>query len=183
MINEIVDTINKHIDSGKACYVPQAIVPITWDLVVKHLQECADGKYKGGSNGVLSFQLGDAEQIPQVEVVMDSLNEHLNLKIFDATIFASFTTERQEKTKQAVHSNLLIWSLTGDMCVNLYPSMAYDEEPFYSVELNKGDLMFIPAEMPHEIDPTAARALVAFGIEVESGKNYIEVEDKEELDG
>ena len=178
IIEEIYDNINKHIDSKKACHVPLAIKPVEWDIVLKHLQECADGKYSGGATSVLNFVLEQAEEISEIQLVMDSLNEQLNLKVFDAKIFTSLTTKREEKTKQAVHSNTLLWSLTGNMKVNLYPTMAYNEDPFYSEDFEKGDLLFIPADMPHEIEPTGANAMVSFGIEVEPGTKY-KLENKE----
>lgn len=172
IIEEIYDNINKHIASNKACHVPLAIRPVEWDIVLNHLQQCADGKYTGGAEGVLVFKLEQAEEIPEIKLVMDSLNEQLNLKVFDAKIFTSFTTKREQKTKQAVHSNTLLWSLTGNMKVNLYPTMAYNEDPFYSEVFEKGDLIFIPADMPHEIEPIGANAMVSFGIEVEPGTKY-----------
>ena len=172
VIEEIYDNINKHMDSGKACQIPQAIRPLPWDIVVKHLQECADEKYAGTPNGILSYQLNEAEEIPEIKVAMDEFNDHLNLKIFDAHIFTSFTTTKKNSSKHIDDHNVLIWSLTGNMKVKLYPTMADGEEPFYNEEFGKGDLVFIPADMPHEIEPTGARALVSFGIEVEPGKNY-----------
>lgn len=190
MISEIIDNVNKHMDSEKACHISQAIKPLSWDIVVKHLQECADEKYAGTPNGILSYQLNEAEEIPEVKIVIDEFNKDLNLKIFDAHIFTSFTTQRHETTKHVDDHNVLLWSLSGNMKVNLYPTMN-DDEPFYSEEFEQGDLVYIPADMPHDITPTGARALLSFGIEVEPGKNYkrevdnpyIKLSKEEEKDG
>jgi ribosomal protein L16 Arg81 hydroxylase len=171
-MQDVYDTLNKHMEENKACHLSKVIRPLPWEIVVKHLQECADEKYAGTPNGILSYQLNEAEEIPEVKVAIDEFNDNLDLKIFDAHIFTSFTTTRKNSSKHIDDHNVLLWSLTGNMKVNLYPTMNDGEEPFYSEVFEKGDLVFIPADMPHEIEPTGARALVSFGIEVEPGKNY-----------
>lgn len=166
----MIETINRNIEDEKACHIPHAIEPFGWEVVVKHLQECADEKYAGTPNGILSYQLNEAEEIPEVKRAIEYLNEELKLKIFDAHIFASFTTKTANK-KHVDDHNVLLWSITGDMIVHLYPTMN-DEDSFYNVLLEKGDLFYIPADVPHSVEPIGPRAVVSFGIEVEEGVKY-----------
>jgi mannose-6-phosphate isomerase-like protein (cupin superfamily) len=164
----MIDAINKHIENGKAVHIKKAIEPFSWDVVVKHLQQCADGDYAGTPNGILSYQLNQAEEVEDVKRVMDYLNEGLSLKIFDAHIFPTFI-----KKTGAVHSdnhNVVIWSITGNMVVNLFDEDS--DEPFYTDSFDKGDIFYIPADVKHSIDSTGARALVSFGIEVAPDVKY-----------
>jgi mannose-6-phosphate isomerase-like protein (cupin superfamily) len=166
----MIDIINKHIQSQKGVHIKKGIEPFGWNIVIRHLQECADEVYAGMPNGKMNFQLYQAEEIPEVKTVIDYLNEDLDLKIFDAHIFTSFTKTIAAK-KHADNHNVLLWSITGNMIVNLFDSME-SEEPFYSEQFNQGDLVYIPADMLHSVQPTGARALVSFGIEVAPGKLF-----------
>jgi mannose-6-phosphate isomerase-like protein (cupin superfamily) len=165
----MIDIINKHIKEHKGVHIKKAIEPFGWDIVVNHLQQCADGDYCGRPKDILSYELNEAEEIPEVKRVMDYLNKELDLKIFDAHIFTSFT----KKVKGALHAdnhNVLVWSISGNMMIHLYDPQ--DDEPFYSAELNKGDMVFIPADLPHKIEALGARALVSYGIEVAEGVKF-----------
>lgn len=164
----MIESINKHIEAVKAVHIKKGIEPFGWDVVVKHLQQCADGEYAGTPNGILSYQLNQAEEVESVKMVMDYFNEGLTLKIFDAHIFPTFI-----KKKGSIHTdnhNVIIWSITGNMVVNLFD--VDSDEPFYSEEFDKGDLFYIPADVRHSIDSTGARALVSFGIEVAPDVKY-----------
>ena len=164
----MIEHINKHIEEQKAVHIKRGIQPFDWEIIVKHLQQCADGDYAGTPNGILSYQLNEAEEIPEVKKVMDYLNEELSLKIFDAHIFVSFTRSKTGKIHTDNH-NVIIWAITDNMKVHLYGD---DDEPFYTEEFKKGDIVFIPQDMRHRIEATGARALVSFGIEVETGVRY-----------
>jgi len=166
----MIDIINDHIDKGKSVHIKKAVQPFGWDVVVKHLRECADEKYAGTPNGILSYQLNQAEEVEEVKRVIDYLNEDLSLKIFDAHIFVSFTT-RTEKKAHTDNHNVLIWAISDNMEIDLFDTND-SEEPFYSDNFNKGDMVFIPADMSHRINPTGERALVSFGIEVQEGVRY-----------
>jgi hypothetical protein len=166
----MIDIINKHIDNKKAVHIKKGIEPFGWPIVIRHLQECADQKYAGTPTGKMNFQLYQAEEIPEVKQVIDYLNEDLSLKIFDAHIFTSFSKKLEGK-KHSDNHNVMLWSITGNMIVNLYDDIE-SQVPFYSEEFNQGDLVYIPADMVHSVQPTGARALVSFGIEVEPGKYF-----------
>ena len=56
------------------------------------------------------------------------------------------------------------------MLVHLYDDI--DADPFYTIEFNKGDLVYIPADVLHRIEPLGARAVVSFGVEVSPGVFY-----------
>lgn len=163
------DTINQHIQDGKALHIRRAVNPPGWDIVVNHLQGCADGEYAGVPYGILSYQLNQAEEIPEIKKAIDYFNTHLALKIFDAHIFTSFTTST-ETQKHIDNHNVLIWSISGNMLVHLYED--YESEPYYTVEFEKGDMVYIPADVIHRVEPLGARALVSFGIEVSPGVLY-----------
>lgn len=167
--SEMIDLINQHIDDGKALHISQAVAPFSWEVVVNHLQACADGEYFGTPYDNLGYQLNQAEEIPEVRKIMDYFNDKLKLKIFDAHIFTSLT----KKSKTAVHTdnhNVLLWSISGNMLVHLYDDI--DTDPFYTIEFNKGDLVYIPADVLHRIEPLGARAVVSFGVEVSPGVFY-----------
>jgi hypothetical protein len=164
----MIEHINKHITEGKAVHIKKAIQPFGWDVVVDHLQKCADEVYAGIPNGILSYQLNEAEEIPEVKQVIEYLNKDLFLKIFDAHMFVAF-----KKREGVVHSdnhNVIIWAISDNMKIHLYGEN--EEEPFYSEEFCKGDMVFIPEDMPHRIETTGARAQVSFGIEVAPGLKY-----------
>jgi uncharacterized RmlC-like cupin family protein len=165
----MIEHINRHILEKKALHIKKGIEPISWELVVEHLQKCADGERYGGPSGILSYQLNEAETIPEVKRAMNYLNEELLLKIFDAHIFVSFTKTAQGKLHTDNH-NVIIWGVSDNMKVHLYGEG--EDEPFYSEEFNKGDVVYIPADMPHRIEALGARALVSFGIEVADGVKY-----------
>ena len=163
------DIINQHIVDGKALHIHKAVIPPSWEIVVNHLQACADGEYHGGPYGALGYQLNQAEEIPEVKQAIDYFNANLSLKIFDAHIFTSFTKSSVTK-KHIDNHNVIIWSVSGNMIVHLYDD--YESDPFYSVEFDKGDIMYIPADVIHRVEPTGARALVSFGVEVAPGVMY-----------
>lgn len=185
-MTEMIEAINKHIASKKGVHIKKAIQPFGWDVVVKHLQECADEKYAGVPYGTLSYQLNQAEEIPDVRLVMDYLNDEIDLKIFDAHIFTSFTLGSPTKVHDDNH-NVLLWSISGNMDVELYDETS--EDPWHVAEFNAGDLFYIPAKVRHRVKVKGARALVSFGMEVAPGENYIDGEvtnpyyKKEEKDG
>jgi mannose-6-phosphate isomerase-like protein (cupin superfamily) len=170
-MSDMIDIINKHIENKKGTHIKNAIAPFGWDVVVKHLQECADEKYAGVPYGTLSYQLNQAEEVPYVRKVMDYLNDELDMKIFDAHIFTSFTLQSPTKVHADNH-NVLLWSITGDMEVELWDDA--ERDPFYVEEFNKGDLFYIPAMVKHRVKVTGPRALVSFGLEVAEGQNYID---------
>lgn len=165
----MIDKINEHIESAKAIHIKKAIEPFGWDVVVKHLQQCADGDFAGAPNGILSYQLNEAEEVEGVKQVIEYLNHDISLKIFDAHIFVAFTKSASGKRHIDNH-NVLIWAISDNMVVHLYGDD--EEDPFYSEEFRKGDMVFIPENMPHRIETTGARALVSFGIEVAPGVKY-----------
>jgi mannose-6-phosphate isomerase-like protein (cupin superfamily) len=166
----MIEIINKHIDEGKAVHIKKGIQPFGWDVVVKHLRECADEIYAGTPNGTLSYQLNQAEEIEDVKKVIEYLNKDMTLKIFDAHIFTSFTTKKKAVAHTDNH-NVLLWAITGNMTINLLDDID-SEECYYTEELKPGDIVYIPADMPHRIDAQGERALVSFGIEVEEGVKY-----------
>lgn len=167
----MIDIINKHIESKKGVHIKKGIQPFGWDVVVDHLQKCADEERVGAPYGTLSYQLNQAEEIEDVKKVIDYLNEDLSLKIFDARIFTSFTKKSPPQHRRDNH-NVLLWAVTDNMNVKLYDDES--DEPWYDETLLKGDVFYIPANIEHKIEVSGARALVSFGIEVEPGIKYID---------
>lgn len=165
----MIEIINKHIDAGKAVHIKKGIQPFGWDVVVKHLRECADEIYSGTPNGILSYQLNQAEEIEDVKKVIEYLNKDMTLKIVDSRIFTSFTT-RKDAVPTADKRNMLLWAITGNMTINLLDDDS--EESYYKEELTPGDIVYIPADMPHRIDAHGERALVSFGIEFQEDVGY-----------
>lgn len=170
-MNEVVEVINKHIDLKEGVHIKRAIQPFGWEIVLEHLQRCADQEYAGIPNGKMSFQLNQAEEIEDVKKCIEFLNEDLSLKIFDAHIFTSFTSKRDIQPHKDNH-NVLLWALTENMRVQLFDDE--EETPWYDKELEPGDMFYIPANLDHKVEVTGSRALVSFGIEVSPGENYLD---------
>lgn len=166
----MIEVINKHIADKKGVHVKKGIKPFDWEVVVDHLQKCADEERAGVPYGTLSYQLNEAEHIEEVKTIMDYLNEELSLKIFDAHIFTSFT-KKSPTSRHRDNHNVLLWAISDNMNVKLYDDV--DDTPWYDAPLERGDVFYIPANVEHKIEVSGARALVSFGIEVEPGVNYI----------
>lgn len=134
-------------------------VEFGWDLPVYYLQHCADHEI-GRPIGIMSYQLEGAENIKDINGVIEGLNKHLRNKVIDADIFLSFAKRSTSHPPHIDHHNVLLWQVLGVAEITVYVNGNK-----ITRELKQGDMVYLPWNQEHEVTPVTARATVSFGLE------------------
>jgi quercetin dioxygenase-like cupin family protein len=134
-------------------------VDFGWDLPVYYLQYCADNEI-GSPNGIMSYQLQGAENIKDINGVIEELNKHLRHKVNGADILLSFAKRSVSQPLDTEPHNVLLWQVLG-----VAELTVFIDGNKITRELNQGDMVYLPWNQEHEVTPVTARATVSFGLE------------------
>ena len=154
----MMEELNERINTKTPALVFRAIEPsFTWETVVGYLQHCVDNEV-GEPIGMLSFRLPMAEQLDSIRPVFEYLNENLDIEVLGSDLYATMTT-KNEDIKYKSKNDVLIWNVLGESFFKVN-----DE----SRDVQKGDLIYVPAETEYVYKPQQARAYVVFSLSKES---------------